>query len=159
MTPAPGPTIDIIGTIGNERGERLVSVRQMPEASAMALPLTFSLVMARSEVGYLLVRNRARGVWELPGGFIDAGESPRSCAARELREESGQGVACLHWCAALELEGPATGTRYGALYRGDIATPARFAANAEVESIGFWPRHALPADTSGIDRALVALFA
>lgn len=124
----------------------------------MTFPITFSLVIARSETGYLLVRNKARGVWELPGGFIDAGESPRLCAARELEEESGQSVDCLRWCAALELAGPATGISYGALYCGDIATFVPFTGNAEIDSIGFWPESELPADTSNIDRALVTCF-
>lgn len=125
----------------------------------MTFPITFSLVIARSDSGCLLVRNKTKGVWELPGGFIDAGESPRLCAARELKEESGQNVASLHWCAVLELTGPTTGTSYGALYRGDIATSAPFAGNAEIDAIGFWPESELPADTSNIDRALVAFFA
>jgi len=29
------------------------------------------------------------GLWIAPGGKIDAGESPRECALRELREETG----------------------------------------------------------------------
>ena len=98
-----GRAIDIVGPIENERGERLVSVREMDESSAMTLPLAFALVIARSEAGCLLVRNRSRGVWELPGGFIDAGESPGRCAARELHEESGQSVVSLRWCAVLEI--------------------------------------------------------
>lgn len=125
----------------------------------MMFPITFSLVIARSDAGYLLVRNKTKGVWELPGGFIDAGESPRLCAARELKEESGQSVASLRWCAVLELTGATTGTSYGALYRGDIATSAHFTGNAEIDAIGFWPESELPADTSNIDRALVACFA
>jgi 8-oxo-dGTP diphosphatase len=125
----------------------------------MTLPITFSLVLARSEAGYLLVRNKTRGVWELPGGLFDAGESPRLCATREPEEESGQSDVCLRWCAVLELAAPATGTSYGALYCGDVATSAPFTRNAEIDSVGFWRESELPADTSNTDRALVACFA
>lgn len=37
----------------------------------------------------LLVRETADGLWSLPGGWIDLGESAGVAAAREVREESG----------------------------------------------------------------------
>jgi len=37
----------------------------------------------------LLVRERADGLWTLPGGWADIGESPSSAAVREVKEESG----------------------------------------------------------------------
>ncbi|MBN9108615.1 MAG: Nudix family hydrolase [Pseudonocardia sp.] len=48
----------------------------------------------RSSDGRVLVAERRPGVdgagyWELPGGKIDAGETPAQAAARELREELG----------------------------------------------------------------------
>lgn len=39
--------------------------------------------------GLLLVRERSDGLWTLPGGWIDVGESPSEAAARETAEESG----------------------------------------------------------------------
>ncbi|MER7403635.1 NUDIX domain-containing protein [Streptomyces sp. NPDC000070] len=38
----------------------------------------------------LMVFDRFRQGWELPGGLIEPGGSPRQAAARELLEESGQ---------------------------------------------------------------------
>jgi len=40
----------------------------------------------------LLVRERADGLWTLPGGWADIGESPSLAAAREVKEESGYEV-------------------------------------------------------------------
>ena len=43
----------------------------------------------------LLVRRvmqPGRGLWALPGGFLDAGEDPREAVAREVLEEAGVDV-------------------------------------------------------------------
>ena len=37
----------------------------------------------------LLVRERSDGLWALPGGWADVGESPRESVEREVYEESG----------------------------------------------------------------------
>jgi 8-oxo-dGTP diphosphatase len=46
------------------------------------------MVVARQGDKTLLVFNRQKRYWELPGGMIDEGETPRACAARELFEET-----------------------------------------------------------------------
>jgi len=46
--------------------------------------------------GRLLLTRRARppyaGTWDLPGGFLEAGERPEACVRRELREELAMGI-------------------------------------------------------------------
>ena len=37
----------------------------------------------------LLVQRRSSGVWAMPGGFHDLGETPEQCATREFQEETG----------------------------------------------------------------------
>jgi ADP-ribose pyrophosphatase YjhB (NUDIX family) len=37
----------------------------------------------------LLVQERSDGLWTLPGGWADVGDSPSGAAVREIREESG----------------------------------------------------------------------
>jgi ADP-ribose pyrophosphatase YjhB (NUDIX family) len=37
----------------------------------------------------LLVREQSDGLWTLPGGWADVGESPAEAVVREIREESG----------------------------------------------------------------------
>ncbi len=40
---------------------------------------------------YLMVHNSRRNGWEMPGGHIEAGETPEQAAEREYIEESGFG--------------------------------------------------------------------
>jgi len=42
-----------------------------------------------NEDGILLVREKADGLWALPGGFADVGLSPAENAEKEVREEAG----------------------------------------------------------------------
>ena len=57
------------------------------------VPACAALVMAG---GRLLLARRARPpyarMWDLPGGFLEAGEDPPRALRRELREEIGVGV-------------------------------------------------------------------
>lgn len=53
-----------------------------------------TLVVVQYEGKLLMIRRaehlrRAPGYWGLPGGVMEAGESPTDCAVRELREETG----------------------------------------------------------------------
>ncbi|MFP4170333.1 MAG: NUDIX domain-containing protein [Methanomassiliicoccales archaeon] len=38
---------------------------------------------------FLMVFNPARGGWEMPGGHVEEGETPKEAVIREFREEAG----------------------------------------------------------------------
>src|SRR6185436_6992245 len=110
-------------------------------------PLTHALVVARRNGNQnLLVFNRHRQYWELAGGLIDPGETPRECAAREVREESG--LACDP--ASFRLIGVAkfllqpsrfhseVHVEYGAVFATDVDQPLAFIANDEIAKACWW---------------------
>jgi ADP-ribose pyrophosphatase YjhB (NUDIX family) len=50
----------------------------------------------------LLVREASDGLWSLPGGWLDVGESPAEAAKREVKEESGYDCNVLKLFAFLD---------------------------------------------------------
>ena len=58
--------------------------RRSRTCATLATP-TFAVVLARSRDGVVLVFNRYRKVWELPGGLIDPGESARDSGRARAR--------------------------------------------------------------------------
>ncbi|MPZ25625.1 MAG: NUDIX domain-containing protein [Micromonosporaceae bacterium] len=59
-------------------------------AGDRTLLLTATRVVARDEAGRVLLIQRAdNGVWSVPAGAMELGESVADCASRELWEETG----------------------------------------------------------------------
>ena len=56
-----------------------------------------SVALMRRDDVLLIQRNRppSEGLWTLPGGRLEPGESVKSCATREVREELGLSVYAL----------------------------------------------------------------
>lgn len=52
----------------------------------------------------LLVRERVDGLWTLPGGWADVGDSPAEATEREIREESGYETRAVKLLAAYDRE-------------------------------------------------------
>lgn len=95
----------------------------------------------------LLVREQADGLWTLPGGWADVGDSPAANAVREVKEESGYIVRATKLAAVYDrdLHGhPAIPYHTYKLFflcdllGGDPVT------SMETDAVDFFPQSALP---------------
>lgn len=80
-------------------------------------------VLALTDDGHVVLTRQFRPgaervLWELPGGFVDDGESPVDAAARELREETGYEAAELQVVAAVFPSAYSTEQRHAVVARG-----------------------------------------
>ena len=148
------------------RGLQLVCFHDVPEdACAQFTPVTHAIVYARAPYGVVLVRNRERDVWELPGGLIEHGETTRTCAMREFVEETGEQPLLLRWRGLTELKGisdrrhPQPYVEFGAVYSGEL-TCLQISGyqTTEIAEVAIWPVTSLPNHMSAIDAEIVNLF-
>lgn len=112
-----------------------------------------SAAIFRGEAVLLIQRGKGalKGLWSLPGGHIEAGETAKAAAAREVREETGveaelAGLVDIHE-VILRGSGGALAAHYliavfcglwraGEPVAGDDAAAARFVAVADIDDPG-----------------------
>jgi 8-oxo-dGTP diphosphatase len=116
-----------------------VTIRRIPCVGAVI----------KDAAGRLLLVKRGHepgaGLWSLPGGRIEPGETDQQAVAREIMEETGLTVQSRRLLGAVELPGPdgtvidvrdylavVTG---GQLAAGDDAADVRWVAAAELDSL------------------------
>lgn len=123
-----------------------------------SVPLTAALVVLWHGRNCLLVLNRFRHAWELPGGMLDPGESAREAALRELVEESGQRPDRLDFAGVARVwYAPARRDEHLAIYRGQVMDPSPFTPNDEMSDSRWWTPGQPLADLNAIDGALAEL--
>ncbi len=144
--------------VANHGGTTLEAILEVPEARLSAPlehPLTHALVVARHAGRHLLLFNRYRKRWELPGGIIEPGETPRACAARELAEETGQLATELVYRGLMHVRFASGKEEFGALYTTELEELRPFSANEEAERIALWDGREDIGDVEEIDAALL----
>jgi 8-oxo-dGTP diphosphatase len=126
----------------DERGNVLLAFQPCAEADLSALdPLPLAVVVVVRSGDVLLVHDRRRGQWELPGGMLEPGETPRSAALRELHEETGLAVVGLELVGAAEFELRPDGRReHAAVFRHQLSGAGALAPldADEVDGTQWW---------------------
>lgn len=145
----------------DDHGNTLLSFTPGEEAAPPGdAPLPAALVALWRAGRVLMVFDRHRRSWELPGGRIEHGETPRQAAVRELLEESGQlPDEPLRFIGyARFLLAPDQRDEYLAVFAGHCAEARDFPANEETAAIRWWDLvEVLPGHVQSLDALIAAL--
>ncbi|MFR9673767.1 NUDIX hydrolase [Streptomyces sp. TR06-5] len=133
-------------------GMSLLSFRRGPEENRPDdHPLGYALVALWQGDRVLLVLERERRCWELPGGGIEPGETAREAAVRELQEEAGQHLHAsdLHFAGFARTRLFGRGQMYGAVFTARTDAPEPFTPNEEIAAV-HWHRRNEPLPDGGM---------
>ena len=119
------------------------------EESGYATPkLDIRAVVLDGEGAVLLVREKEDGLWTLPGGWVDVGESPSEAAEREVKEESGYEVRAVRLLALWDRDKhphpPIPFHVYKLFFLCELSGGSPLVASTETDGVGFFPKDALP---------------
>lgn len=107
-------------------------------------PLTTAFMIVESAKGFLLLYNKYLKLWELTGGMIEAGETPKACAIRECREECNQEISDPHFVGLAKMFYKKNRYReqdmiaYSAVYHAFLQGEQEFLENDEIADICWW---------------------
>jgi 8-oxo-dGTP diphosphatase len=138
-------TTENISWLANPNQARLYITDELPAKELWGT--AFGFVFNQDKI--LLIRLKKRG-WDIPGGKIDAGETPAQAVVREVREEANARVQVVELIGIQELEllGPRPeGHRWPYLINTQIFFKCRletlepFHKNTESSERGFFSPH------------------
>jgi len=154
--------------VADNKGNQLLEMIKGKEDEVLVneayRPLTSSLVVVKSPEGFMLLKNRWRNAWEIAGGVIEPGETPRQCAARECLEESGYAIDDLRFIGLMKCFlvagyfSKVNRVEYTALYCADVEATQSFHENEEMTDL-CWHNLGEPIeDASEIDMKLLEYY-
>lgn len=121
----------------------------MTEADQFATPRVSAGVLFRDQAGQvLLVKPTYKAGWEIPGGYVEKGESPLSAATREVAEELGINVNINELLVLDWAPHPAEGDKLLMIFRGGTLDQTDIVgfhlAFEEIAEARFFPVDQLP---------------
>ncbi|MEC0243644.1 NUDIX domain-containing protein [Paenibacillus dokdonensis] len=118
--------------------EELINITEDQVDNTDFNPITHAFVVAKSKDGFLLLYNNWKNNWELAGGMIEAGETLRECAIREMLEETNQIPERIEFKGLMKFTLKNGRVEYGGLFSADIELERPFLNNDEATKIIFW---------------------
>jgi ADP-ribose pyrophosphatase YjhB (NUDIX family) len=110
--------------------------------------LDIRAVVLNDQGEVLLVREKEDGLWSLPGGWVDVGESPSEAVKREVKEESGYEVRAVRLLALWDREKhphPSLPFHvYKIFFQCELLGGRPLSMSTETSEVGFFARSALP---------------
>jgi len=116
----------------------MVSVGLIPPGEVPSV-LSYVVIAARYGDGWLFVRHRRRGGWELPAGHPDHGEDSVQAAARELQEETGAVDFVMEPLSYYFVE-TREEKQYGRLFLAEVERLGDITDSAEIEGVKVFRR-------------------
>jgi len=127
---------------------------ELVTAEVDPLIVSYVVIAARYGGGWLFVRHRRRGGYELPAGHPDPGEDTVEAAVRELTEETGAMDFAMEPVTCYSVDN-GSGKQYGRLFLAEVETLGAISDTAEIEGVKVFRR--LPRDLS-LPEVMTALF-
>ena len=103
------------------------------------LKVSYVVIAARYNGGWLFVKHRRRGGYELPAGHPDAGEDAVEAAVRELTEETGAIGFAMEPVTCYSVDS-GTGKQNGRLFYAEVETLGDIIDTAEIEGVRVFRR-------------------
>jgi 8-oxo-dGTP diphosphatase len=101
--------------------------------------LMYVVIAAQHKEGWLFVKHRRRGGYELPAGHPDKGEDSVEAAVRELIEETGACDFTLEPVTYYYVN-PGSGRQYGRLFFAEVETLGEITDTNEIETVHLFRR-------------------